>query len=233
MTSLDRLINAVVGLFVRALCRVDDEQIASIPMQGPLILVANHVNFLEIPVLHSRLLPREVVGLAKAESWDNRLLGWLFDRWGAIPIRRGEADIVALRRALAVLDEGGILAVAPEGTRSRHGRLQRGHPGVVTLAAKSGAPVLPVVFYGGEQLGVNLRRLRRTRFHILVGKPFCVTTDAARPSREIRQRIADEIMARMAALLPPAYRGAYADVEPAASEYLRPAVLRGAVDRHD
>lgn len=221
MTIFGRLADGLICALVRILCRVDGEQIDKVPMDGPLILLANHVNFLEAPVLHCRLRPRKVIGLAKAEVWDNPLLGWLFDQWGAIPIRRGEPDIGALRRALGVLREGGILVIAPEGTRSRHGRLQRGHPGVVTIALKSGVPLLPVVFYGGEAIGHNVRRLRRTPFHILVGEPFHVEVGEEKVSRDVRQRIADEIMYRMAALLPPTYRGEYADLDAATETYLR------------
>jgi 1-acyl-sn-glycerol-3-phosphate acyltransferase len=221
MTILGRLADALICVLVRILCKVDGEQIDKVPMDGPLILLANHVNFLEAPVLHCRLRPRKVIGLAKAEAWDNPLLGWLFDQWEAIPIRRGEPDIGALRRGLGVLREGGILVVAPEGTRSRHGRLQRGHSGVVTIALKSGAPLLPVVFYGGEAIGHNVRRLRRTPFHVIVGEPFHVEVGEERLSRDLRQRIADEIMYQMAALLPPAYRGEYANLSAASKKYLR------------
>ncbi len=222
MTVLGRLADGLICGLVRLLCAVDGEQVAKVPMCGPLILVANHVNFLEVPVLHCRLRPRAVLGLAKVESWDNPLLGWLFDRWGGIPIRRGEPDVGALRRALAVLGDGGILAVAPEGTRSRHGRLQRGHPGVVTIAWKSGAPLLPLVFYGGEAIGRNVRRLRRTPFHIVVGEPFRVDAGSERVTQDLRQRIADEIMLQLASLLPPAYRGVYAArAQPPAISHLR------------
>ncbi len=221
MTVLGRLADSLICILVRILCKVDGEQINKVPMDGPLILLANHVNFLEAPVLHCRLRPRKVIGLAKAEAWDNPLLGWLFDQWEAISIRRGEPDIGALRRALGVLRGGGILVVAPEGTRSRHGRLQRGHPGVVTIALKSGAPLLPLVFYGGEAIGQNVRRLRRTPFHIIVGEPFHVEVGEEKVSRDVRQRIADEIMYQMAALLPPAYRGEYADLNAATETYLR------------
>ena len=222
MTLLGRLADAAICALVRILCKVDIDRIDRLPLDGPFILLANHVNFLEAPVLHCRLRPRKLIGLAKAEAWENPLLGWLFDRWEAIPIRRGEADIAALRRALDVLEGGGILAVAPEGTRSRTGRLQRGKPGVVTLALRSRAPLVPVVFYGGEAIGHNVRRLRRTPFHILVGEPFFVEIGGERLTRDLRQRIADEILYRMAALLPPPYRGEYADLTAATSAHLRP-----------
>ena len=221
MTVLGRLADRLICIVVRVLCKVDGEQVDKVPAHGPLILIANHVNFLEAPVLHCRLRPRQVIGLAKAEAWDNPLLGWLFDQWEAIPIRRGEPDIGALRQALGVLRGGRILVVAPEGTRSRHGRLQRGRSGAVTIALKSGAPLLPLAFYGGEAIGHNIRRLRRTPFHIIVGEPFHVEVGGKRVSRDVRQRIADEIMHQLAALLPPAYRGEYADLGAATETNLR------------
>jgi 1-acyl-sn-glycerol-3-phosphate acyltransferase len=157
-----------------------------------------------------------VVGLAKAEAWDNPVLAWLFNLWGAIPVKRGEPDLAALRSCLDFLRNGGILVVAPEGTRSRHGRLQRGHSGIVTLALRSGAPILPLAFYGGEALKRNARRLRRTPFHIVVGEPFHLSVEG-RVTQTARQDLTDQIMYKLAALLPPAYRGEYA-APPSASE---------------
>jgi len=204
-----RLVNLAESGLVALLCRVDDAEIAKVPAIGPLILVTNHVGFLEIPVLHSRLRPRRVVGLAKAESWKNPLLGWLFDLWGAIPVKRGEPDLAALRKCLDFLRDGGILVVAPEGTRSGHGRLQRGHSGVVTLALRSGAPILPLAFCGGEAWKRNAKRLRRTPFHIMVGEPFHLSVEG-HVTQAVRQDLTDNIMYQLAALLPPAYRGQYA-----------------------
>ena len=210
MSLAHRIVNGVESSLVALLCRVDDTQMSRVPATGPLILVTNHVNFLEVPVLHSRLRPRRVLGLAKAEAWKNPFLGWLFNLWGGIPVRRGETDLGALRQCLDVLREGAILVIAPEGTRSRHGCLQRGHSGVVTLALRSGAPILPLAFYGGEALGRNMRRLRRTPFHIVVGEPFALDAGNGRLNQERRQELADEIMYKLAALLPPEYRGDYA-----------------------
>jgi len=220
MTSAQRLADTAARGLVRLLCRTEADEIEKLPAQGPLILVTNHVNFLEIPILRTRLAPRPVVGLAKAESWNNPLLGRLFDLWGAIPVRRGEPDVLALRRSLAALEAGRILAIAPEGTRSRDGRLRRGYPGVVTIARKSGAPLWPLAFYGGEALKEHLSRLRRTPFHVSVGRPFRVVTGAEPVTRDVRQRIVDEIMYRLSALLPPAYRGEYANLDAATETYL-------------
>jgi 1-acyl-sn-glycerol-3-phosphate acyltransferase len=221
MTFPDGVVNSAIKGLIRLLCRVDDAQLARVPARGPLVVVANHINFLEVPLLLTHIQPRPVTGFAKAEAWDNPALGFLFNLWGLIPLRRGEANVVAFRRGLAALEAGHILAVAPEGTRSGHGRLQRGHPGVVLLALRSGAPLLPVVYYGGESFRRNLTRLRRTDFHIIVGQPFYLNAGGVKVTREVRQQMADEIMYLIAALLPPAYRGYYSDVPAATRTYLR------------
>jgi len=206
------------------LCRIDAADLARVPLRGPLIMVSNHINFVEMPVLYTQLRTRPVAVLAKTETWDNPAMGWLFNTLGgsnAIPVRRGEADKDALRKALAKLEDGCILGLAPEGTRSGNGRLQRGQPGVVLLALHSGAPILPVVFYGGERIWHNLPRVRRTDFHIRVGQPFRLDPGAPRVTRAMRQQMTDEIMWQMAALLPPPYRGVYADLDAATRGFLR------------
>jgi 1-acyl-sn-glycerol-3-phosphate acyltransferase len=214
------LVNTTLKGFTRLLCRVDDRQLARIPAAGPLILVSNHINFIEVPLVYTHLLPRPITGFAKAETWDNPAMAYLFNLWKAIPLRRGEADLAGLRLGLRALEAGQILAVAPEGTRSGDGRLKRGYPGIVMLALLSGAPVLPLAYYGSERFRSNLSRLRRTDFHILVGEQFTLLPQTARVSAHIRQKIADEIMYQLAALLPPAYRGEYADLSQASREYL-------------
>lgn len=221
MRPAERVTNAVIRGLARLLCRVDDSQLHRVPWRGPLILVSNHVNFLDVPVVYTHLRPRPLTGFSKAETWDSPLLGPLFSLWGIIPIRRGEADVGAFHRGLAALAEGQIVAILPEGTRSGHGRLQRGHPGVVTLAARSGAPLLPLVCYGLDRFKDNLTHLRRTPFHIVVGHPFTLATEGSKLTGAVRQQIADEIMYQLAALLPEAYRGCYADTAAATTRYLR------------
>jgi 1-acyl-sn-glycerol-3-phosphate acyltransferase len=221
MTLKEQLVTSVIGGLVNLLVRVDDADLARVPAHGPLILVPNHINFLDAPVLWVRLLPRRMTVLAKAETWDNPALGFLFSVGGAIPLRRGEADIGALRRALFLLERGHILGIAPEGHRSNTGILQRGHSGVVFVALKSGAPLQPVAFYGAEKFRSNIARLRRTDFHIVVGEPFYVDARGATVMGGLRQRIADEIMYQLAALLPPYYRGYYSNLSAATEEYLR------------
>jgi 1-acyl-sn-glycerol-3-phosphate acyltransferase len=219
------VVTGFIHLLTGILCRIDAEQLACVPAQGPLILVANHVNFLEVPLIYTRLRPRPVTGFAKSESWDDPALRVLMELWDVIPLHRGEADLAALRAGLAVLEAGKIVAVTPEGTRTGDGRLRRAHPGVAWLALHSGAPLMPLAFYGGERFWPNVKGLRRTDFHILAGEPFCLAPMASpRVHRETRQAIADAMMARVAELLPERYRGVYASLLPELlhSPYLHP-----------
>jgi 1-acyl-sn-glycerol-3-phosphate acyltransferase len=172
--------------------------------------------------MYTHLQPRPLTGFAKSEAWHNPFLAFLFDHWDIIPLRRGEADIAAFQEGLRALDADKMLVLSPEGTRSGHGRLQRAHAGVVLLALRrEEVPILPIVFYGNERLMKNLKRLRRTDFHVVVGDPFFVDPGDGRVTRTTRRRIVDEIMYQMAALLPSAYRGYYADLAHATTQYLR------------
>jgi 1-acyl-sn-glycerol-3-phosphate acyltransferase len=202
------------------LCQIDQEQLQKIPRHGPLILVCNHINFLEAPLVFCHLQPRPLTGFAKAETWDNPFLGALFTVFDAIPLRRGEADMVALKQGLKALEQGKILAIAPEGTRSGHGQLQKGHPGVITMALHSGAPLLPLVYWGGETFYRNVRQLRRTPFHVRVGSLYRLDTGGEKVTREVRQAMTDELMAQLAQLMPPSYHGVYAD-RPVDTHYLQ------------
>ncbi|MCS7010919.1 MAG: 1-acyl-sn-glycerol-3-phosphate acyltransferase [Anaerolineales bacterium] len=210
---LRSLVNGLIWIGTSLLCRIDKSELVKVPQGGPLLLVSNHINSLEVPLLFVHLQPRKLVGLAKIETWDNKFMGWLFDLWDAIPLRRGEADLAALRRSLDYLRQGYIVAIAPEGTRSYHGRLLRAQPGVVFLALRSGAPILPLAHWGGEKFSRNWRRLRRTDFHVRVGRPFVLESNGCEMTAEIRQAMADEVMRELAALLPEEYRGEYRDIE--------------------
>jgi 1-acyl-sn-glycerol-3-phosphate acyltransferase len=215
------VVTSTIKGLTRLLCRVHDDQLARVPERGPLILVINHINFLDAPVLYTHLQPRPLAGFAKAETWDSPALRLLADLWGAIPLHRGEADMAALRGGLKALDAGRILGVAPEGTRSGDGRLQQGNPGIVLLALRSGAPLLPMACSGAELFWSNLNRLQRTDFYVYVGQPFYLEANGKKVTREVRQQMTDEIMYQLAALLPPAYRGVYSDPAGVSETYLR------------
>ena len=221
MSSLQfRLTNTAIKFVMRLIVRADIGQIEKVPKTGPLILVTNHINFIEIPMVFINLQPRPVTGFVKSETWDDPFLGRLFSLWGGIPIRRGEADLTALKKGLEMLQNGYILAVAPEGTRTNTGILIRGQPGVSMLALHSGAPLLPLVYYGAEGYRESLKHFRRSDFHVRVGSIFRLKQPLGRITGEIRQEMTDEIMYQLALLLPEKYRGEYADLSKASTNHL-------------
>jgi 1-acyl-sn-glycerol-3-phosphate acyltransferase len=220
MSIVYSVVTSSIKSITRILCKVDGNQLSNVPKHGPLIIASNHINFIEVPLVYTHLQPREITGFVKAETWDNPAMGFLFDLWGGIPILRGEADSSAFRRALTALRQNKILAVAPEGTRSADGKLKQGQPGIVTLAHLSDAPILPLVYYGGEKLRDNLNRLRRTDFHIRVGRVFKISFPEGKPARDLRAKMVEEIMYQLASLLPPEYRGYYADFTQLSTNYL-------------
>ncbi|MGE5223153.1 MAG: lysophospholipid acyltransferase family protein [Omnitrophica WOR_2 bacterium] len=221
MKPYEGAVDWVLLKFFGILCRLDIAELNNVPSQGPFILVGNHVNFLEVPVIRAGLYPRDVIGLAKAEAYDNPLTNFLFKTWGSISIERGTVDRTALKACSLALAQGKILAVAPEGTRSGDGNLLPGKPGITLIAVHSGVSLVPVSYWGAEQFWDNLKHFRRTPFHVRVGRPFVIDTHGEGLSKEMRQRITDEIMFKLAELLPEQYRGAYPHPEREVYQYLR------------
>ncbi|MBE0695433.1 MAG: 1-acyl-sn-glycerol-3-phosphate acyltransferase [Anaerolineaceae bacterium] len=214
MSLSQRLLVALFRGVTGSIFRIHDEALARIPQHGPLILLMNHVNILEIPLIYARLQPRRVRGLVLADRWQNPLIGWGLDTCGAIPLERGGINFSSINRALDVLKAGEILLIMPEGTRSGNGILQKGHPGVVLLALKSKAPLLPIISYGGEKYKENIQKLRRTDFFLRVGEQFTPGASEKEVDSRTRAKILDQIMHRMAELLPPEYRGVYSAPNP-------------------
>lgn len=220
MSLWGHLVTRTFRGILHLLCRIRLEDLDALPEAGPCIVAVNHINFLDVPLLFTHLYPRQTSSLVKTETWDNFFLGRLADLWNGIPLDRNSTDFNALRSAEARLKEGHILMIAPEGTRSGDGRLQRGNPGVVLFALRHRIPVYPVVHYGEEFFHSNVKRLKRTAVTLRAGRPFFVIPPEGRVNREVRQAIADEMMDYIASLLPPAYRGYYAECRGGGYRYL-------------
>jgi 1-acyl-sn-glycerol-3-phosphate acyltransferase len=214
------LLVTTMRVLTKLFFRVHIDGVSKIPFRGPLIIVSNHINNAEVGILYGLLMPRPVTGFMAEYRWDPLWSRWLGQIADAIPLNRGEADIGALKIALKRLKSGKIIAMAPEGTRSKHGRLQRAHPGAVLLALWSNAPLLPLVFYGHEHWIKNLKRFRRTDFYLKVGEPFHLQPPEPKVNKEIRRQMIDEVMYQIAALLPESYRGVYSDRSKATSEFI-------------
>lgn len=181
----------------------------NLPRTGQFLLMANHVSWLDPPIL-GWLIPRRITFMAKEELFRNWFVRWVVAGYGAFPIRRGEGDRQALREALKVLDSGAVLGMFPEGTRSRDGQLQPGQPGIAMLALRSGAPVVPVSIVGTDRIWRLSSLLRRPRFTVTIGRPFKLS-DSEVVGRRGLSDLSDVMMLHLAELLPAELRGAYRD----------------------
>jgi 1-acyl-sn-glycerol-3-phosphate acyltransferase len=187
-----------------------------IPAAGPVIVAANHASNLDAVVLGSSLMPRfgrRWQWLGKRELFAWPVLGWIARNGGVHAIDRSGADIDAFRIAKGILDDGHVLFVFPEGTRSHDGPLGEGRDGVAVLALRSGAPIVPVGITGAYQRWPRGQKLPHPggRVTVRVGSPFRLTDVIPQDTdRRTAKRLAtDLIMRRIAALLPAGQRGRY------------------------
>ena len=173
-----------------------------IPRTGPLLLASNHLSFVDSIVI-PLLAPRRVVFLAKAEYFSGHgprgaLRRWFFRAVGAVPIQRGTAGAAheALGAAMEILEHGLAFGIYPEGTRSRDGRLYRGHTGVAWLALNAGCPVVPVALSGTADIQpVDSRVPRIRKITVRFGPPMNFShLQGARPG-PARREATDAVMA--------------------------------------
>jgi 1-acyl-sn-glycerol-3-phosphate acyltransferase len=227
-TRLDGSITPLTGalaygarLFTKALTRITIEgAVDEIPREGPVIIAANHASNLDAVVIGSWLIPkigRRFQWLGKKELFDWPIVGFLARHGGVHPVDRSTADVEAYRLARRILDEGHVLFVFPEGTRSADGTLHEARDGVATLALRSGAPVVPVAISGSDRVWPRGRMLPRPggRVTVRVGSPFRLTDELpAGTDRQTAKGLATTIlMRRIAALLPERQQGVYASTD--------------------
>lgn len=197
---------AVVGLLVPLFVRLRVIGAENIPRSGPVMLASNHIAWIDIPLV-SLKVPRVTHYMAKIELFNQPILGGIIRLLGAFPVRRGEGDRESLRVAERLLSQGKILAIFPEGHRSG-GHLIAAHPGTSLIALRTGALVVPVAISGSEHVFKSFRPVVTVRY----GKPFHLEATGTRRTRDDLARSTDAIMYHIAALLPPDYRGEYAQI---------------------
>jgi 1-acyl-sn-glycerol-3-phosphate acyltransferase len=182
-----------------------------LPIDGPCIIVANHLSFLDA-VLVFALVGGDNLTAWAAEKWENNLIYGTFLRLGnAFFVQRGQVDRQALERAADWLRAGKIFGMAPEGTRSRDGGLGRAKPGVAYLASLVDCPVVPIAHWGTEATLSSWLHLRRPRIEVRVGPPFRLPPLEAEDRSGSLRRNADEVMCHLAALMPAERWGRYAE----------------------
>lgn len=179
--------------------------------KGGVILATNHLSRLDIPVL--MLVPNrpDVIALVADKYKQSRFFTFIVNTSGCIWLDRDKADFEALRKAAEYLNKGGALGIAPEGTRSQNGALLEGKPGTILLANRAQVPIVPIGIAGTESGMQALRSLRRPKITVRFGPAFNLPPMDRNNREGWLQSNTDEIMCRIAALLPPQYRGFYAN----------------------
>jgi 1-acyl-sn-glycerol-3-phosphate acyltransferase len=220
VTPLARLLGVAARIGTQMFTRVRFEgALDAIPSEGPVILAANHVSNVDGVLLGGWVIPRlsrQVQWLGKREMFDVPIMGQVVRRYGVHPVERSGADLEAFRLAERILDQGQVLLLFPEGTRSRDGALQRPRDGLAMLALRTGATIVPIGVADTDKVWRRGQKLPRPRpgghVTVRVGEPFKVADElpAGLDRKAAKSQATDVIMRRIAALLPERQRGPYA-----------------------
>jgi len=184
----------------------------NVPESGAFVLATNHIGIIDIVMFHY-VFDRFDMFIPVGEKWEkNPFIRFLAKNLNFLFVDRFNPDLKALRKMIDLMENGNALVIAPEGTRSRTGALIEGKPGVAYLAARSGFPVVPVAITGTEDKVIlgNIKCLRKSKITLTGGAPFVIPPLPRQNRDEALKTALDEIMCRIAALLPERYRGVYA-----------------------
>jgi 1-acyl-sn-glycerol-3-phosphate acyltransferase len=192
----------------------------NIPRTGPVIMMINHVAFLD-PVILTGMMPRSLVSMAKVEAYEDWLVGPLLRSFDSIPVNRGAADLSALRRVLDALEAGLAVLIAPEGHRSETGGMGEAHEGIAFVAYRARVPIVPVGISGTPEFKHRYWKMQKTHVTYRFGQPFYLDTGGERATTEMLKVMTNEAMYQLAALLPPEQRGLYEDLDKATVKHIR------------
>jgi len=179
-SAVYRLLRVIVHLVNRAYWRVEVDGADSVPATGPVILAPVHRSFMDFFVV-SEVTKRKIFYMTKEEMWKTPLLGSFLDSVGAFPVHRDGADRLALERAQDVLERGDVLILFPEGTRRAGPVIENLHEGAAFLAARTGAPIVPIGIGGtAEAMPKGSKFVRPVKVHLVVGPPLPAPERSAR-----------------------------------------------------
>ena len=203
----------LIRFIIKTIARVEATGYENLPQKGGFVIAVNHLGFLDAPMAYYALNDWNLF-IPVAEKWEeSAILRWLGKHLNAIFIDRFNPDLKAMREMIRRMEEGQTLVIAPEGTRARDEKMAQGRPGVAYLASKMGWTILPVAIIGTEDRIVirNLKRLKKTNIKLVAGKSFVLPPFPKENREEKLQEYTDEIMCRIAAMIPEYNRGYYAE----------------------
>lgn len=198
----------IVVIILRLFTRWQVKGKENIPSQGAVLIVVNHLNLADPPLV-SVSLNRKAIFMAKEELFRSRFSSYFISSFGAFPVHRGRLDRKALHQAERVLAKGLALVMFPEATRSKTAQLQSAFPGSALIALRSGVPILPVAITGTERIKGITWILRRPLITITFGHPFRLPSVNGKASKSELSELTNIIMGHIAELLPVGYRGIY------------------------
>ena len=208
MLNLNQICNFIQLKILNTFAEFHIEGVDNIPINGPLIFVANHQAYVD-PSLISVISPRKVNFVAKSEVFKFLPVAVLLKSYGAHPIKRNRLDLNFFRWAIKILNNGETLCLFPEGTRS-NGILKKGLPGIVHLAVRSGVNIIPVGIEGtNKNQGISGVLFPRGKIIVKVGKAFKFEKSNKSLPRDTIDDILDKIMNNIAELIPSNMRGIY------------------------
>jgi 1-acyl-sn-glycerol-3-phosphate acyltransferase len=216
-----RWLRGLIRLVMRLLGRVTITGTEFVPRSGPTLLIMNHATYLDPVVVMGVTGPRFVVPMSKAENARNPIVGSFMWWYGAYSIKRGVVDRQALLTSIELVKAGQMIAISPEGTRHPEG-LTRPKDGVVYVASKSDAVIVPVAISGLQNWQKTVPTLRRPKVSVNFGPPFRLKTDGrTRIPRDELSAMSEELMFQLARLIAdPALRGDYADLSRATTNLI-------------
>lgn len=202
----------LIRFVINLIARVEIQGFERVPQDSGFVIATNHLGRLDVTLLFYALEGDFI--LPVAEKYEHHwLYGPIGNAMGAIWLDRFNADVGSVREILARMKAGGILVIAPEGTRSKTEAMAKGKPGVAYLAMKAGLPILPIALTGTEDRLVmdRLKHFKKSEIKILIGPAFMLPPVKGRDREAALREYTDEIMCRIGAMLPEKYRGVYAD----------------------
>jgi len=211
MTFIRKALLAICRPFFTILFSWEVQGRENIPLNGPLILITNHVNLVD-PFFLLFAFPRWINFMAKEELFRSPFLRFWLRFAGSIPISR-DGKVTekqkTLKSARDALQRGLILGMFPEGGRSHDGKLKKGKPGSAVIALKTNVPLLPVGIIGTDNIKGISWLWKRPRIIIKIGKPFKLPANEGIISRSQMRSLTTQLMMEIATLLPPEYQGIY------------------------